>query len=161
MAKSNLTPERRRISHDELDALIALECASTLMESKKTRPVLADRLKEVKYGARDMGMAATGLASVLRRMYDTVPYEQLKHLRNQIAHKGVRVGVFATRAEKNDCGMVLTWEQLETFAEAAREKCLACSLDPQQQKSCKLAKLFDEMPGTKDKYSKGCGYSWM
>jgi hypothetical protein len=159
--KTNLTPDRKRISADEYEAILALESAYAVLESAKVRPVLADRLKGVKYGMRDMGTVVGALGRIMKGMYDTVPYEQLKHLSNNVKHSAIRVGVFINARSKTtgDTGMLLSWDQINVLNEAAREKCLVCSLDPQQQKSCPLAKIYDQMPGDKDKYDKGCGYS--
>lgn len=156
--KTNLTPDRKRINHDEYDAFIALECACSLLESKKTRPVLAERLKGVQYGSRDMGAASAALRRALKNLYNTVPYEQLKHLSNNVHAAAVRVGVFVNGAKKNDHGMILTFEQIAELMKAASEKCLICDKDPQEQRKCPLAKVLNELPGEKNENSNGCGW---
>lgn len=157
--KTNITPDRKRISHDEYDALIALEAVHAVLESPKTWPVLAERLKGVKYGARDKGMLTSALGRVLKEMYNTVPYEQLAHLSRNIKLAGVNVGVHIKgRSKESEYGMLLSWEQIDALMDATREKCLVCTLDPQEQRKCPLAKVLDEFPSNKNEHGKGCGY---
>lgn len=104
--KTNLTPDRKRISHDEYDAFIALEAVHAVLESPRTWPVLAERLKGVKYGARDKSMLTNALGRVLKDLYNTVPYEQLAHLSRNIKMSGVNVGVHINgRSKESEYGM--------------------------------------------------------
>lgn len=157
--KTNLTPDRKRINSSEYDALVALEAVHAVLESPKTWPVLAKRLKDVNYGARDSSMLTKALGRVLRGIYNTVPYEQLAHLSRNIKLSSVHVGVYVKgRSQEKECGMCLSWEQIGVLMDATREKCLVCNLDPQEQRKCPLAKVLDEFPTDKYEQGKGCGY---
>lgn len=157
--KTNLTPDRKRISHEEYDAFIALEAVHAVLESPKTWPILAERLKGVKYGARDASMLTKALGRVVSGLYNTVPYEQLAHLSRNIKCAGVHVGVHIKgRTQEKEYGMCLSWEQIGILMGATKEKCLVCTLDPQEQRKCPLAKILDEFPGNKHEHGKGCGY---
>lgn len=158
--KPSITPDRKRLNHAEYDALIALEAVHTVLMSAKTWPVLQDRLKKIKWGGRDSAMLTKALGRVVKALYNDVPYEQLKTLSNNLKMSELHVGVKATKKPvQNDWGMVLSWEQLRILGNASSEKCVTCDLDPQQQRKCPLAKIFDELPiGEKKEHTNGCGY---
>jgi hypothetical protein len=54
--------------------------------------------------------------------------------------------------------MWVSWDAINGLIEAGREKCITCTLTPQEQRQCKLAKALDEMPAEKDETAAGCGY---
>lgn len=157
--KPSLTPERKRLTHDEYDALIGLETVHAVLKSAKTWPALKDRLSKIKYGARDSAMITNGLGRIVKALYNDVPYEQLKTLSNNLHMSELHVGVKTTnKYSQKDYGMILSWEQLDELGRAAMEKCITCSLDSQQQRQCPLAKVLDQLPVHKDDSAKGCGY---
>ena len=157
--KTNLTPERKRLSHDEWDAIIGLEAVHSVLESAKTWPALTDRLKGVKYGARDSKMLTNALGRIMRDIYNDVPYEQLKSLSNNLKMSELHVGVKTARKHsQQDYGMVLSWDQLNILGSAAIEKCVLCDKNIQEQRKCPLAKILDELPGIKAENTNGCGY---
>ena len=159
--KTRITPDRKRINHDEYDALVALECVHAALTSPKTFPVLEDRLRGVKYGARDAGTIKSALGRLLNGLYAGVPYEQLNTLSHNIKMSAMHIGVHLKGrrdADQQDYGMILSWEQLGELGRAAMEKCVTCSLDPQQQRQCPLARVLDQLPGSKNERSNGCGY---
>lgn len=157
--KTNLTPDRKRISRDEYDALTSLEAVHAVLESKKVQPVLAERFKSVRYAARDYAMLTSALGRLLRNVYNTVPYEQLKNLSHNIKLTAVHVGVHIKgRTQDSEYGMCLSWNQISELMKAASETCLVCDLDPQEQRKCPLAKVLNELPGRKNENSTGCGW---
>lgn len=157
--KTNLTPDRKRLSHDEWDAVMGLEAAHSVLVSKNTMPVLQKRIKSIKYGARDAAMLTSALGRILREMYENVPYEQLKSLSNNMKMSELHVGVkTASKHSQRDYGMILSWEQLNTLGSAALEKCVTCNLNPHEQRQCPLKKVLDELPGEKNEHTNGCGY---
>ena len=151
--------DQKRLTHDEFNAYIGLKGVQAVLRSDTVRPALQERLRGIKYGPRDMGLAAGALDRVLDALYETVPDKQRKTLDNNLEMSELYVGVRTTRRfDKKDYGMVLSWNQLEALCSAAREKCLLCTLDPQSQRRCPLAKLLDELPGEKNENARGCGY---
>ena len=157
--KANLTPDRKRLTHDEYDALIGLEAVHAVLKSAKTWPVLKDRLSKIKWGARDSAMITNGLGRIVKALYNDVPYEQLKTLSNNLHMSELNVGVKTTnKYSQKEYGMVLSWDQLHELSMAAAEKCTVCNLNPQEQRKCPLAKVLDELPGNKNEHSNGCGY---
>lgn len=157
--KTNITPDRKRLSHEEWDAVIGLEAVHSVLVSKNTMPVLQKRIKEIKYGARDAAMLTNALGRLLKALYNNVPYEQLKSLSNNLAMSELHVGIKTTRKHSmTDYGMLISWEQLEVLGTAAMEKCVVCNLSTQEQRQCPLKKILDEMPGAKYEHGKGCGY---
>lgn len=159
--KPSLTPERKRLTHDEYDALIALEAVHAALMSPKTFPELEERLKMVKYGARDAGTIKSALRRLLNGLYVGVPYEQLRTLSHNMKMCAMHIGVHIKGrrdADQNNYGMILSWEQLGELGRAAMEKCITCECDVQQQRQCPLAKVLDQLPMAKDAQAKGCGY---
>ena len=157
--KTNITPDRKRISRDEYDALISLEAVHAVLESPKVKPILAERFKGVKWASRDYGMISKALGRVLAGTYNTVPYEQLNNLSHNIKMTAVHVGVhIKSRSDESNFGMVLSWNQIAELMKAASEKCLVCDLNPQEQRKCPLKKVLDELPGEKNENTNGCGW---
>ena len=151
--------DKKRLSHDEYDALMYLKTVQAVLHSDKVRPVLGERLKGIKYGPRDIGHAVRNLDRLADALYDTVPREQTRTLDHNMAMSLIYIGVRTTRrVDRTDYGMVLSWEQLRILSDAAREKCVMCTLDAQEQRRCPLAKLLDELPGEKNENARGCGY---
>ena len=157
--KRSVTPDRKRLSHEEYDALIGLEAVHAVLKSKNTWPVLEERVKRIKYGPRDRGLLNNALGRLIKALYSDVPYEQLMSLSNNLRMSELHVGVKTTRKHsQTDYGMILSWEQYNTLGKAAMEKCVTCELNPQEQRQCPLAKILDELPGRKYENTNGCGY---
>lgn len=157
--KSTITPDKKRLTHEEYDALIGLEAVHAVLMSKSTWPVLEERVRCIKYGLRDKALLNNVLGRLIKALYMDVPYEQLKSLSNNLKMSELRVGVKTTRKHaQTDYGMLLSWEQFNTLGKAAMEKCVTCSLNPQEQRQCPLAKILDELPGEKYKNTNGCGW---
>lgn len=151
--------EKQRLTHDEYDAFVSLKGAQAVLRSPVVLPRLKDRLKGIKYGSRDAALAARTLDRLVDRMHDTVPDKQAATLDRNLEMSELYVGVRTTRRfDKTEYGMILSWNQINLLREAAREKCVTCSLDITDQRRCPLKKLLDELPGERDENARGCGY---
>ena len=157
--KTNLTPDRKKLTSEEYDAMLALEAAHAVLKSKGTWPALEQRVKAVKYGKRDQALINNALRRLMTAMYNDVPFEQLKTLSNNLKLSELRVGVKTVQKHsQRDYGIILSWEQYNTLGAAAMEKCVVCTLNPQEQRKCPLKKVLDELPERKNNNSNGCGY---
>lgn len=154
-----MVAEKQRLTHDEYDAFVSLKGAQAVLRSPTVLPRLKDRLKGIKYGSRDAALVVRTLDRLVDALQDTVPDKQSDTLERNLAQSELYVGVRTTRKfDKSDYGMVLSWDQLNALREAAREKCVMCTLDTQEQRKCPLAKLLDALPGERNENARGCGY---
>ena len=150
--------EQKRLTHDEYDAMVALKSAQAVFKKSRVWDDLQERLRGTRYGARDKGLVLSALNRLLESLYDTIPEKQLDNLFHNLSVSGLYVGVRVTDKSMSDYGQVLSFNQINALHSAAKEKCLLCTLNPQEQRQCPLAKIFDELPGKKDEHSRGCGY---
>lgn len=151
--------EQKRLTHDEYTAFISLKEVQAVLRSPIVLPVLKDRLKGIKYGARDAALTVRTLDRLADALQETVPGKQSDTLDRNLAQTELYVGVRTTRKfDKTNYGMILSWDQLEALGTAAREKCLMCTLNTQEQRQCPLAKLLDGLPGERNENARGCGY---
>ena len=150
--------ERRRIRGSEAEAFKRLHVASDILDG--LRKDFHERAGLVKWGRRDLAAASALLNKVFTAMLETVPLSQLetmsRNLRSACFWTGTRRP--GERENKTDFGMWLSWDTINGLIEAGREKCVTCTLDPQEQRQCELAKALDTMPAEKDETATGCGY---
>lgn len=151
--------DKKRLSHDEYNAFVSLKAVQAVLRSPIVLPVLKERLKGIKFGARDAALTVRTLDRLADALQDTVPDKQSDTLDRNLAQTELYTGVRTTRKfDKTHYGMVLSWNQIDALRTAAREKCVMCTLDAHEQRRCPLAKLLDELPGEKNENARGCGY---
>ena len=134
--------DRKRINAHERDAIMRLFVAEGLLNDATPD----ERLRGIQYGLRDYRAAQSALSRTVERLLDTVPLEQLKQLQRNLKAAGYTIGVkrpgALTHDDKN-FGLWIPWRDISELLSAAREKCLTCTLDKQQRRSCPLAKVLD------------------
>ena len=147
-----------RIRGSEAEAFKRLHVASDILDG--LRRDMHERAGLVKWGRRDLAAASALLNKVFAAMLDTVPLPQL-----QTMARNLKTACFWTgtrrpgeRENKTDFGMWVSWDAINGLIEAGREKCITCTLTPQEQRECKLARALDTMPADKDETATGCGY---
>ena len=150
--------ERRRIRGSEAESFKQLHVASDILDG--LRRDLHERAGLVKWGRRDLAAASALLNKVFAAMLETVPLPQLETMARNLKTTCFWTGTRrpGEHADKTDFGMWLSWDTINGLIEAGREKCLTCTLDPQEQRQCPLARALDTMPAEKDETAMGCGY---
>ena len=147
-----------RIRGSEAEAFKRLYVASDILDG--LRHELNELAGMVKWGRRDLAAASTLLNKVFAAMLETVPLPQLETM-----YRNMKAACFWTgtrrpgeRENKTDFGMWVSWDTINGLIEASRERCVVCTLDPQQQRQCPLAKALDQLPSEKDEAAPGCGW---
>lgn len=151
---------QKRMSASEQVAMQHLHAANNAMFA--ALPLVEKRLNM--RGAMAMFNGARGsITKLIQMLKDTMPPEQVaaydRNVRTlKYAIKVVSPSVQVAQ-ECRDDGCWLSVAALEQILGASREHCLTCMKDPQQQRACKLAKAFNEIPiGRQDEKADGCGY---
>ena len=150
--------EIRRIRGTEAEAFKRMHVASDILDG--LRRDFHERAGLVKWGRRDLAAASTMLNRVFAAMLDTVPIEQLQTMHRNLQHASFWTGARrpGERDNKTDFGMWISWDAVNGLIEAARERCVTCERNPQEQRQCPLAKALDQLPAEKDETTTGCGW---
>lgn len=146
---------KKRMNSSEQDAMLHLRAAYNALD--RVQPLI-DR--GVPHVSAMLNGARGGVFRATQLLLDTLPDEQLAaYYRNSRAMAyAIKVRSVAVRGD--DDGYWLSMDALETLLKAARETCIICTKDPQQQRMCPLGKCFNEIPIARgDMNSNGCGYS--
>ena len=149
--------ERKRLNATENNGLMSLCAAFNAIGDAE---VLENRLKQLPRGWQMIKSIDGMIAKLITMIAESMPNEQLlsfyrnrKTLTYYVAVKSP-----AGRQYDND-GRWLSYDALDILCEAAQEKCVLCTRNPQEQRQCKLAKALDELPLRKaDEKHHGCRY---
>ncbi len=120
------------------------------------------RIARIPRGKFRLKGALSNLVRLANDLTVSMPPEQREHMRRQLPAIKMIVGTTAQlpRNYGSTYGRWLSFEELDTVAEAIRECCRVCEIDdPQQQKQCPYCKLLNNLPADKpDEAARGCGY---
>lgn len=148
--------EKIRLNAAEQVALCNLEAAIKAMELAKPLTVKRLHMK----GAKAMFNGVIGsLNRLMELLKADMPTEQrLAYTMNARTLKyWFKIAPPMRRFDDDGCWISL--EGVDTILDAAREKCLVCTLDLQQQRKCPLAKAMNQVPvKNMDENASGCGY---
>ena len=149
-------PERSRLTAAENDTLKRLMVATQILSEEKD---LERRLSTIPRGKLLWGQARAATIKLLELVCETMPTEQLANTKKNLDLVTYQIGVKRPgKPHMDDYGMWVSWNWVQTVGKAAGEKCLTCSFDKQQARSCPLAKALDEIPNCKHENAAGCGY---
>ncbi len=148
--------ERKRMNAEEQIALYNLEAAIKAIELAK--PLAKQRLGMP--GAKAMFRGAEGsLKKLLELIKDTMPTEQRTAYAMNARTLKYWFKIAPPMRRFDDDGCWISLEGVDAILDAAREKCLVCTLDLQQQRKCPLAKAMNQVPvKNMDENASGCGY---
>lgn len=154
--------DKRRVYASEYDALLKLRVAENVLRHVREQGLLAERIRLVPYGARDLGRLISGMERLLEQLLDTVPEHQRRTVSHNVNSASYTIGVRrpgGSPRNMDDYGMWISLRTLNEILEGLHDHCLMCSMDRGQQGSCRLRKVLDELPSDiPDKADGGCRY---
>lgn len=148
--------DKKRLNAAEQIALYNIEAAIRALELAKP---LAQQRMGMK-GAKAMFFGAEGsLKRLLEMIKGTMPDEQRTAFAMNARTLKYWFKIAPPMRRFDDDGCWISLEGVDAILDAAREKCLVCTLDVQGQRKCPLAKAMNQVPVRgMDEHSHGCGY---
>lgn len=153
--------ERKRMVADERDALIELTVIKLLCADVTQK--LQRRSKAIKRSRSRLGLIRWASEWLVTAFMASVPDEQIESLKRNLADSSYQIGTkrHASR-NKDDWGLWVSFDDLETITEAGKAQCLSCDLHDGRERACKLRQALDNLGSDIEHDSgKGCGYMWM
>lgn len=148
--------DKKRLNAAEQIALYNIEAAIRALDLAKP---LENQRMNMK-GAKAMFKGAEGsLKKLLEMIKATMPDEQRTAfaMNARTLRYWFKIAPPARRFDDDGCWISL--EGVDAILDAAREKCLMCTKDVQEQRKCALAKAMNQVPVARmDEHSHGCGY---
>lgn len=153
---------KRRVYASEYDALMRLRVAENVLVHVREKGLLAERVRLVPYGARDLGRLISGMDRLLEQLLGTVPDNQRQTISRNVNSASYTIGVRrpgGAPRNMDDYGVWISLRTLNEILEGLHDHCLMCSMDPAQQRACTLRKALEELPSDiPDKANGGCRY---
>lgn len=152
--------ERKRMYVTERDALTELVAIANLTVSVSES--LKERSKSVKRARSLQGLMRWAAMYLLEQYLKTVPQEQLLSIKRNLKDMQYTIGTKSVNKDKHrdEWGLWVSYADLQTLADSAKEKCLTCDLCDGRERSCPLRIALDTI-GTDEKHDNGCAYRWM
>jgi hypothetical protein len=121
---------------------------------------LKSRMKDVPYYSRDVGMLRKKALTMIEKMTDTIPKEQMWQWYREVKSVSYTVGVSGVTSRNNEkYGVWLPNNVINALLEGCKEQCLMCNLDKGQRRACALKKALDAVPNdVPDKMDGDCPY---
>ena len=135
-----LEPSREdavRITRTEKMGMIVLAYAATILDELRTE--MAKRIAMIPDGQKRMDEISEKTDGILHELRLTVPEEQRMNLQNTAHEYEVRLTPKATPSKT--C-VVMGKEEFRTLVDAARAKCVECTMDDNECEACELYKLL-------------------
>lgn len=153
----------RRLTADEREALTRISLAVEFL--KVESKFLERRSKMIRRGAWYLAVAKGLMDRYLKDVYRTVPREQLVVIQRSFKETTVEVGIKCNATRKvnldKEFGLVIPMYAANKLMEAARDRCLMCGLNTEEQRKCELRKAIDMIPNNiEDREDGGCPYHW-
>ena len=151
----------KRMTATERDTYLHLNVAYQIM-SNALRDLNDESLKRVKFLKRDLRMMEKTLERICTDVIGTIPDEQKRGYCNMLRDSSYRVGVkcraTANMHMQDEYGVYMTFDQINVFLDAIKEKCHYCGLDNAGIARCELRKALDELPNDTPECESGCKY---
>ena len=146
----------KRLNAAEQVALYNLEAAIKAIELAK--PLAQKRMNMP--GAKAMFYGAEGsLKKLLDKIKGTMPDEQRVAFAMNARTLKYWFKIAPPMRRFDDDGCWISLEGVDAILDAAREKCLVCTMNVQEQRKCPLAKAMNQVPvRNMDENAVGCGY---
>lgn len=131
----------KHASYRELESIYTYCAALSIVEdfeSSRLGPAGLKRLRTVR----------TMMGHMLDEIFQTIPVEQLEHVRRQLPLIRYTTGVspVAVAQDAKRFGRFLTFEEIRELLAGCEDKCLICDRSKGTVKACKLRKLLSSLP---------------
>ena len=150
--------ETKRMTASERDTMLRIVTALNILVEEPEK--LKERMKDVPYYNRDVGMLKAKALSMIGKLTDTVPKSQAWQWYREVKSVTYMVGVPGVSSRNNDkFGVWLPNNIINALIDGCKEQCLMCNLDKGQRRACKLKKTLDAIPNDiPDKLDGDCPY---
>ena len=124
-------------------------------------PGLMKRAGTVRYLKRDLSLLRSLANRVLERLLATIPLEQLKSIKRDMANTYYSVGVKSVTGKKkdDDAGFFISYDDYDVLLSCAKEQCALCTRTTGEERVCPLRRVRDSV-GSDVTHERGCGYRW-
>lgn len=150
---------KKRLNHAEQDAVFALFALADRVQAEIETGSLANRLNDIPRGEQRLKSCVTQLLNVATDIVNMAPGDQIHHMKRNL--NDLRVLIYINKASVSkdiDNGRWLSYDDMNVFANAVRDKCMMCVKGKSEQRLCEYGKLLDKLPVDKPN-TDGCG--WM
>lgn len=150
--------ETKRMSASERETMLRVVTAMNILITEPEQ--LKSRMKDVPYYSRDVGMLRKKALTMIEKMTDTIPKEQMWQWYREVKSVSYTVGVPGVTSRNNEkYGVWLPNNVINALLEGCKEQCLMCNLDKGQRRACALKKALDAVPNdVPDKMDGDCPY---
>lgn len=150
--------ETKRMSASERETMLRVVTALNILITEPEQ--LKSRMKDVPYYSRDVGMLRKKALTMIEKMTDTIPKEQMWQWYREVKSVSYTVGVSGVTSRNNEkYGVWLPNNVINALLEGCKEQCLMCNLDKGQRRACALKKALDAVPNdVPDKMDGDCPY---
>ena len=160
MGAEKRTVARKRLTASERDAMLRMNIVLEILDTEAAK--LSDRLKDIPYAKRDIGMMKAKIYKLIAALTETIPDDQLMHWMRMLKTATYYVGTRNPNDQNKNEGEFGYWlsvKTIKTLLEGVHDKCLMCDLDKGQRRACKLRKAIDSIPNdTPDREDGDCHY---
>lgn len=150
----------KRLNASERDAILRMNVVLEILETETRK--LDDRLKDIPYAKRDIGLMRKKIGSIIEGLTHTIPSDQLFHYVKMLETSSYYVGARNPVKEahnKNEYGYWLSVNTINTLLDGLHDKCMVCDLDKGQRRACPLRKAIDSIPNdTPERDDGDCQY---
>lgn len=137
-----MTDNRKRAVAAERDSIVGMFrvldiLAQTNEQNERT-------VKRAEYGLRDYRLIMSKLEKLLRRVFMTIPADQMHQIKRQMEMSYLKLAMYTSPGKKEDGLWVVDNDDLvELISMASQGACMLCD---GKRKDCPLSRLMDELP---------------
>ena len=150
----------KRLNASERDAILRFNVVLEILETETRK--LDDRLKDIPYAKRDIGMMRAKIGKLVNDLAATIPDDQRWHYVKMLETATYYVGAKNPVKEahnKSEYGYWLPVNTIEALLDGCHDKCMVCDLDKGQRRACPLRKAIDSIPNdTPERDDGDCQY---
>lgn len=137
---------RYRLAADDKEAVWKAAMVFTMLH--EIDEIAAKRIEHIDRGKWRIKTLLGHYQKFYEGFLATIPFDQLLTVERQMDNIGYSVGVKSAQGKYLDkeYGIYLSNEQFGTLISACKDHCIVCDKDKQEQRKCKLKKMFDALP---------------
>lgn len=130
-------PDAVRLKRNEKLSMLHMMYAVTVIDDLKTD--ICDRIEMIQDGMERLDRIAKESDALLNELRVTIPENQRIAMQHTAEDYEIRLTPKATPSENN---VIITKEEFRELVDAAKTKCMDCTLDDEECSKCKLYQLF-------------------
>lgn len=157
-------PDEKRTKRLTASEREAIQRLNVLLDISVREPQHIDaRLKLIKGGKRDMALITAKSKSLIEKLVETIPDDQLRMYSENLKLVKYVIGVRRPgdvgKRNDHDYGLWLPNWVINALLEGCHDKCLTCPADPEERRKCTLRKALTTIPNdTKERNDDDCPF---